>query len=95
MGVRGASLDFGIVPGLRVRGRLTVKQARREVDLGAFTSVQLDRDRRVASVGGGTKIRDLLAATLAAGLVTPMGSCGSVGVAGPALSGGDTAGVGA
>ena len=65
-----------------------------QVDLGAFTSVHLDRDRRVASVGGGTRIRDLLAATLAAGLVTPMGSCGSVGVAGLALAGGDTAGRG-
>jgi FAD/FMN-containing dehydrogenase len=45
----------------------------------------------VASVGGGTRIRDLLTATLAAGLVTPMGACGSVGVAGLALAGGDTA----
>lgn len=65
-----------------------------QVDLGAFTSVHVDRDRRVASVGGGTRIRDLLTATLAAGLVTPMGGCGSVGVAGLALAGGDTAGRG-
>jgi len=62
-----------------------------QVDLGAFTTVRVDRDRRMASVGGGVKIRDLLTATLAAGLVTPMGSCGAVGVAGLALAGGDTA----
>lgn len=65
-----------------------------QIDLGAFTSVHVDRERRVASVGGGTRIRDLLTATLAAGLVTPMGSCGAVGVAGLALAGGDTSGRG-
>jgi FAD binding domain-containing protein len=65
-----------------------------QIDLAAFNTVSVDRDRRVASVGGGTRIRDLLAATLAAGLVTPMGSCGAVGVAGLALAGGDTAGRG-
>jgi FAD/FMN-containing dehydrogenase len=62
-----------------------------QIDLAAFNAVSVDRDRRVASVGGGAKIRDLLTATLAAGLVTPMGSCGAVGVAGLALAGGDTA----
>lgn len=62
-----------------------------QIDLGAFTTITVDRERRVASVGGGTRIRDLLTATLAAGLVTPMGTCGSVGVAGLALAGGDTA----
>lgn len=52
---------------------------------------KVDRDRRIASVGGGTRIRELLTATLAAGLITPMGACGDVGVAGLALAGGDTA----
>ena len=65
-----------------------------QIDLGAFNTVTVDQGRRVASVGGGTKIRDLLTATLAAGLYTPMGACGSVGVAGLALAGGDTAGRG-
>ena len=50
----------------------------------------MDQNRRVASVGGGTRIKELLAATLAVGLHTPMGSCGDVGVAGLALAGGDT-----
>src|ERR1700747_2732903 len=62
-----------------------------QIDLGGFNAVRVDRDRRVASVGGGTKIRELLTATLAAGLFTPMGACGAVGVAGLALAGGDTA----
>ncbi len=65
-----------------------------QIDLGTFTTVRVDRDRRVASVGGGTRIRDLLAATLAAGLYTPMGGCGAVGVAGLTLAGGDTRGRG-
>jgi FAD/FMN-containing dehydrogenase len=61
-----------------------------QIDLGAFNTVAVDRDRRVASVGGGTRIKELLAAILAVGLHTPMGSCGEVGVAGLALAGGDT-----
>ncbi|MGH7179516.1 MAG: FAD-binding oxidoreductase, partial [Tepidisphaeraceae bacterium] len=65
-----------------------------QIDLAAFNSVRVDPDSRVASVGGGTRIKELLTATLAAGLVTPMGSCGDVGVAGLALAGGDTAGRG-
>src|ERR1700736_1913539 len=39
-----------------------------QIDLGAFNVVKVDQDRRVASVGGGTKIRELLTATLADGL---------------------------
>jgi FAD/FMN-containing dehydrogenase len=65
-----------------------------QVDLSEFNAVTVDAERRIAAVGGGTKIRDLLTATLAAGLYTPMGSCGAVGVAGLALAGGDTAGRG-
>jgi FAD/FMN-containing dehydrogenase len=65
-----------------------------QIDLGLFTQVTVDRDRRVASVGGGTRIKDLLRATLAENLYTPMGSCGSVGVAGLTLAGGDTRGRG-
>ena len=62
-----------------------------QIDLGAFNTVRVDRDRRTAAVGGGVRIRDLLKATLAHDLVTPMGDCGAVGVAGLALAGGDTA----
>ena len=65
-----------------------------QIDLGMLSTVSVDRDHRIASVGGGTRIRDLLRATLAAGLYTPMGSCGSVGVAGLTLAGGDTNGRG-
>ena len=65
-----------------------------QIDLSTLSTVSVDRDRKVASVGGGTRIRDLLGATLPAGLMTPMGSCGSVGVAGLTLAGGDTSGRG-
>ncbi len=61
-----------------------------QVDLRDFNSVRVDPANRLASVGGGARIQDLLTATLAAGLYTPMGSCGAVGVAGLALAGGDT-----
>ena len=65
-----------------------------QIDLGLLGTVTVDSDRRVASVGGGTRIINLLAATLASGLYTPMGGCGSVGVAGLTLAGGDTNGRG-
>jgi len=61
-----------------------------QIDLAAFNTVALNQDRRVVSVGGGTRIKELLTATLAVGLHTPMGACGDVGVAGLALAGGDT-----
>lgn len=64
-----------------------------QIDLATFNTVTVDRDHQVASVGG-ARIRDLLQATLAAGLYTPMGGCGSVGVAGLTLAGGDTSGRG-
>src|SRR5262249_13240309 len=65
-----------------------------QIDLGMLGTVTVDRNRRVALVGGGTRIMKLLGATLAAGLYTPMGGCGSVGVAGLTLAGGDTNGRG-
>ncbi len=65
-----------------------------QIDLGTLTTATVNREHRVASVGGGALIRDLLRATLAAGLYTPMGACGSVGVAGLTLAGGDTNGRG-
>jgi hypothetical protein len=43
------------------------------LDTRIFSTVTVNRDRRVASVGGGTRIRDLLRATLARDLYTPMG----------------------
>lgn len=62
-----------------------------QVDLGALDRVTVDPHRRIASVGGGTRIKQLLASSYAQGLITPMGACGEVGVAGLALAGGDTA----
>jgi FAD/FMN-containing dehydrogenase len=65
-----------------------------QLDLAKLNTVTVEGDRRVASVGGGTRIMNLLSASLASGLYTPMGSCGSVGVAGLTLAGGDTSGRG-
>jgi FAD/FMN-containing dehydrogenase len=60
-----------------------------QVDLGAFNRITVDAERRVASVGGGTRNKELATAIWALGLHTPMGGCGDVGVVGLALGGGD------
>jgi FAD/FMN-containing dehydrogenase len=91
---RRRSLPIAIRGGGHSYAGFGVADGALQIDLGEFNAVRVDQNRRVASVGGGTKIRELLTATLAAGLFTPMGSCGAVGVAGLALAGGDTAGRG-
>jgi FAD/FMN-containing dehydrogenase len=65
-----------------------------QIDLGAFNTVTVDQARGVASIGGGTRIKELLTAILSSGLYTPVGACGDVGMAGLALAGGDTGGRG-
>ena len=66
-----------------------------QVDLAELREVSLDIAGRRASVGGGARIKALLEPTLRAGLYTPMGGCGDVGIAGLALAGGDTSEMGA
>lgn len=61
-----------------------------QVDLAELHAVTVDAAERRASVGGGARIKELLEPALRAGLYTPMGGCGDVGVAGLALAGGDT-----
>lgn len=65
-----------------------------QIDLGDMRAVAVDAEALRASAAGGARIRDLLAPALAVGLYTPMGGCGDVGVAGLALAGGDTRGMG-
>jgi FAD/FMN-containing dehydrogenase len=58
------------------------------VDLTLMRTVDVDEDRRIASVGGGATWLDFDAATQQFGLVTPGGVVGSTGVAGLTLGGG-------
>lgn len=59
------------------------------VDLGSLRAIAVDPERRRAHVAAGARGRDVLAATEAHGLVTPMGGCPDVGVGGLTLGGGE------
>ncbi len=59
------------------------------VDLSSLRAIAVDPGRRRARVAAGARGRDVLAATEAHGLVTPMGGCPDVGVGGLTLGGGE------
>ena len=58
-------------------------------DLGSMRAIEVDPAARRVRVSGGARGRDVLAATEAHGLVTPMGGCPDVGVGGLTLGGGE------
>ena len=58
------------------------------VDLSMMTQVIVDPHTRVATVSGGTKLKDVAAAAGAHGLVAALGNCGMVGMAGLTMVGG-------
>jgi FAD/FMN-containing dehydrogenase len=58
------------------------------VDLTRMRSVTVDPEKRVATVAGGARVRDVLAAAAPHGLVVVTGNCGTVGLAGLTLGGG-------
>ncbi len=58
-------------------------------DLSRLDAVELDRDRRVVRVGGGANVLDVFRDLVVAhGLVLPVGTCPTVGIAGLTLGGG-------
>lgn len=59
------------------------------LDLSAMRAIAVDRQQRVAQVASGARVADVMDATLAHGLVTPMGGCPDVGVGGLTLGGGE------
>jgi hypothetical protein len=58
------------------------------IDLSRMRQVVVDPRSRVATVGGGAKIKDVAAAAGTHGLVAALGNCGTVGMAGLTLGGG-------
>jgi FAD/FMN-containing dehydrogenase len=58
------------------------------IDLSTMRQVIVDPHSRVATVAGGAKVKDVVAAADAHGLVAALGNCGEVGVAGLTLGGG-------
>jgi FAD/FMN-containing dehydrogenase len=59
------------------------------VDLSSLRAIAIDPDRHVATVAAGARVGDVLDATRARGMVTPMGGCPEVGVGGLTLGGGE------
>ena len=58
------------------------------IDLTRMREVVVDMHSRVATVAGGASNKDVAAAADAHGLVTALGNCGAVGMAGLTLGGG-------
>jgi hypothetical protein len=59
------------------------------LDLAALRAVDVDSTRRVVKVSSGARVADVIRATQAHGLLTPMGSCPDVGIGGLTLGGGE------
>ena len=59
------------------------------LDLGAMRAVTVDVERRSVRVASGARVADVMDATQARGLVTPMGGCTDVGVGGLTVGGGE------
>jgi FAD/FMN-containing dehydrogenase len=58
------------------------------IDLSAMNAVSVDEQARLARVGGGTLLKDLIGITHQSGLTVPVGIIGTTGVGGLTLGGG-------
>jgi len=58
------------------------------IDLSAMNEVTVDEEARLARVGGGTLLKDLVGVTHQSGLTVPVGIIGTTGVGGLTLGGG-------
>ena len=59
------------------------------LELGGLRAITVDPERRLVRVSSGARVSDVIAATEAHGLVTPMGGCPEVGVGGLTAGGGE------
>ena len=85
---RRHGLPFSVRGGGHQWAGLALCQDGLVVDLSAMRQVIVDPRSRVATVQGGARLKDVAAAAGAHGLVTVLGNCGGVGIAGFALGGG-------
>ena len=88
-GARSRQLPLAVRSGGHSQAAFGVCDGGVVVDLSALRAIAVDRDRRVARVASGARVADVLDATLAHGLATPMGGCPDVGVGGLTLGGGE------
>jgi FAD/FMN-containing dehydrogenase len=58
------------------------------INLLQLNSVTVSADKKTATIGGGAKIRETIAAADAAGVLIQTGNCNSVGALGAILGGG-------
>jgi FAD/FMN-containing dehydrogenase len=58
------------------------------IDLSAMRQVTVDATARIATIAGGARAKDVIAATAPHGLTAVTGNCGAVGMAGLTLGGG-------
>jgi FAD/FMN-containing dehydrogenase len=91
-----AALRYGIEHGLRIAVRggghngagLGSVDDGLVVDLSAMNTIEVDAPAKMARVGGGALLRDVLSATHEHGLTVPVGIIGTTGVGGLTLGGG-------
>jgi FAD/FMN-containing dehydrogenase len=85
---REHGLDLSVRAGAHNQAGTAIAENGVVVDLRDLDHVDVDADRRVATVGPGNTTAEALAATQEHGLAFPTGSAGCVGVAGTTLGGG-------
>jgi FAD/FMN-containing dehydrogenase len=85
---REHGLDLSVRAGAHDQAGTAIAENGVVVDLRDLDHVDVDPDRRVATVGPGNTTAEALAATQEHGLAFPTGSAGCVGVAGTTLGGG-------
>jgi FAD/FMN-containing dehydrogenase len=91
-----AALRYGVDHGLRIAVRggghngagLGSVDDGLVIDLSAMNAIEVDAPARMARVGGGALLKDLLEATHQHGLTVPVGIIGTTGVGGLTLGGG-------
>src|SRR3954464_15720827 len=91
-----AALRYGVEHGLRIAIRggghngagLGSVEDGLVIDLSAMDAIEVDAPARMARVGGGALLKDLLEATHQHGLTVPVGIIGTTGVGGLTLGGG-------
>ena len=86
---RSSAVPLAVRSGGHSQAGLGVCEGGIVIDLGALRAIDVNPERRVVRVASGARVADVMDATQARGLVTPMGGCPDVGVGGLTLGGGE------